>query len=938
MFRMRYAIGLSGLLLIASFAFGNIENQGGQPDFVNDFFKKEFNDLQDRIATSKSLKKSGAGEPRGAILDSQALIFKTDRDPLDVVQRRTEALLADLRKGGLADFNRFEARLSQIKLASSASGLGKTVNASAVRLRQDLYMQTMALQREIALANPLMDFDSLLFVATRFPNVGDVGHIIQLFQGHIFGNMAGDGQGLFLIKGLKSDNPTAINIVANSTVQNEGRFKNSKLSGGAFLSPDLSYDGKTIIFAWRQPGGGIGPWSGSNEGFNKEFNFHIFKVNVDGSNLIQLTDGNYNDFDPCWLPNGRIAFVTERRGGFGRCHGGWQGRTFTIFSMKSDGTDMYCIDYHETNEWQPSVDNSGKIVYSRWDYVDRDAIVAHNMWTMSPDGCDSRSYHGNYPIPWSTIPGSDYFDTADGRLYRPMTEFYIRSIPNSMRYVATVTGHHVYPFGDIVLIDPTVPDDNKNSQITGITTDRTIWYDKANPSTYGTTWPLSEGYFICSYNSDIVLLDKTGNRQVLFSASKAPGVNAACRCQDPVPLRPRKKPLEITPKTYQGERKTLPDHKRAVLSVMDVRNSDMPLPAGVKIKELRIVQIFPKTTVSADDPRTNYALQALCRMSLGTVPVEKDGSVYCEAPVGKSLYFQILDERGCAVQSMRSDTWVHEGEHLTCAGCHEDKWKSAPTGSQPLALQRAPSKLKPEYGASVEPLTFYRTAKPVFDAQCAPCHKQQGKGPTMSYGSLQKYAFCYQGIQDSINIPPRNGIYAGSRTTPGKHGAVQSLLFSHLGSTHHDVKLSPEETRKVTLWLDLCSMELGAYTGVNEQRVGQVVWPDLDCDPKNPQGIENDFPSPEVVAVGGGDARLSSVQPLEMRINGTSVTIANPHRTDVRISLFDLTGRCVYSKTFGQRAAKLSVDMRNWPIARGIYVLRAFAEKSCAIVMAAKVD
>ena len=57
--------------------------------------------------------------------------------------------------------------------------------------------------------------------------------------------------------------------------------------------------------------------------------------------------------------------------------------------------------------------------------------------------------------------------------------------------------------------------------------------------------------------------------------------------------------------------------------------------------------------------------------------MEEDGSVYCEAPVGKALYFQLLDEKGMAVHSMRSATYVHPGEHLSCLGCHEDKWKPA---------------------------------------------------------------------------------------------------------------------------------------------------------------------------------------------------------------------------------------------------------------------
>ena len=61
------------------------------------------------------------------------------------------------------------------------------------------------------------------------------------------------------------------------------------------------------------------------------------------------------------------------------------------------------------------------------------------------------------------------------------------------------------------------------------------------------------------------------------------------------------------------------------------------------------------------------------RHVLGTVPVEPDGSAYFTVPAQKEIFFQALDETGLAVQSMRSGTYVHPGEALTCQGCHEPK-------------------------------------------------------------------------------------------------------------------------------------------------------------------------------------------------------------------------------------------------------------------------
>ena len=125
------------------------------------------------------------------------------------------------------------------------------------------------------------------------------------------------GGGIFVLRDFKTA-PVIVDILEHSTVRN-GRFKGKSLEGGAFLRPDLSFDGKRVLFAWNNIADKC---------------YHIFGVNIDGSELTQLTDGesnfmqlgtmdsSHNDFDPCWLPDGRIAFLSDRRGGYGRCHGG----------------------------------------------------------------------------------------------------------------------------------------------------------------------------------------------------------------------------------------------------------------------------------------------------------------------------------------------------------------------------------------------------------------------------------------------------------------------------------------------------------------------------------------------------------------------------------------------------------------------------------------
>ncbi len=269
---------------------------------------------------------------------------------------------------------------------------------------------------------------------------------------------------------------------------------------------------------------------------------------------------------------------------------------------------------------------------------------------------------------------------------------------------------------------------------------------------------------------------------------------------------------------------------------------------------MRIVQLIPQML---DDwfslesvSQISYATDSIGRMPLGIVPVEEDGSVYCEAPVGKAIYFQLLDEQGMAVHSMRSATYVHPGEHLSCMGCHEDKWQgSPPAPTHPIALTRPPSKLVQEVTSGAMPFNFQQLVKiPVFDKKCVPCHAQHEKAPDMSYRSLARddLVFSCPGEHNALSWV---GL-GGSRTTPGNFGAHASGLVKTLKTQpqHQDLKLTADDWKRITLWLDLNSNEIGWIgndrSQITAQKLGKALWPPVDVDPLHPTGIEIDFPLP----------------------------------------------------------------------------------------------
>jgi hypothetical protein len=231
--------------------------------------------------------------------------------------------------------------------------------------------------------------------------------------------------------------------------------------------------------------------------------------------------------------------------------------------------------------------------------------------------------------------------------------------------------------------------------------------------------------------------------------------------------------------------------------------------------------------------------QSLSRVPLGLAPIEADGSVHFQAPFGCPLYFQVLDENGLAIQSMRSLTYVQRGEHLSCQGCHEhkDRAPSLAANAVPAALRRAPSRLKPELPEGAVPAGFYHLVKhSTVGKACVGCHAEQGKGPTSieyerlagaypkgdGYGQwLKNERWIFQ-----IWVMPYNtdSVY-GFRSTPGHFGASASRLWRHVMRPEARKRFSAADLRRLSLWLDCNSNEFGAGHSFEEQRTGKVVWP-----------------------------------------------------------------------------------------------------------------
>jgi len=744
----------------------------------------------------------------------EALILESDRGPADVVLRRTAALLVDLKRlPGTPDLAPRATELKELQAAASEVAVGE------VKARLELFKKACKLRRKIAFANPLLNFDKILFIKRHRPTYN---HMCDQY----YGITARPGGGLYVLSDPFGSNPQLRDVLADSVVE-RGRLKGQKLEGGCFLSPDLSYDGKTILFAYVECQGDRGHrhhTDPSRGHWHEGRCYHVFKVNVDGSGLEQLTDGTWNDFDPCWLPNGRIVFISERRGGYLRC--GRVCPTYTLYDMNPDGSDIRCVSFHETNEWHPSLTHDGRIIYTRWDYIDRHGCTAHLPWVTTPDGRDSRAVHGNFAP----------------RRSRPDMELDIRAIPGSHKFVATAAPHHGQAFGSLVVIDPRMIDDDAMAPVKRITPDVAFPESQGGTQTYATAWPLSEDYYLCVYdaatevrglgrpgNYGIYLVDSFGNKELLYR-------DPAIACQSPIPLRPRPMP-PVLPAFSQ--RVAANEPAKASVAVLSVYDSLKPWPQGTRITALRVFQVIPMSVPSGRPPheiglRLPSAGDSVnpARYVLGTVPVEEDGSAHFIVPARKELFFQALDERGLAVQSMRSATYLQAGERLVCQGCHEPKSRAPETAKRPpAALLREPSRLKPDVDGT-NPFSYPRLVQPVLERHCVKCHsKHPKKAPRLDRQVVgqgrRKWYVSY------ASLAPRYGFHNygnGYRTTPGRFGARASKLYGMLEKGHHDLKLPTQDLHRIALWLDSCSLFYGVYEkeGGEAQLRGEIARPTLE--------------------------------------------------------------------------------------------------------------
>ena len=692
-----------------------------------------------------------------------------------------------------------------------------------------------------------------------------------------------------------------LTILPDGTVTNETLLSRPK---GCIRDPDLSHDGRTLVFSMRESFNENAYIKARRKGtptrqraFPYDFytklegdDYHLYTLDLETRRLRQITFSDpapCADIEPCWTSDGRIVFQSSRCEQAIPCH---QTMDLNLYSCDADGGNVRRLAIDGGSTSHPVELPDGRILYTRYEYNDRCARLQQPLFSMRADGTDQTALYGN---------ASAY----------PASLIHFRPIPESGSLVGIVSGHHVHQVGKLARLDPrlgTEGDDGltfvAGSDLEGKGAVVRSAYAKnpkmargRNPHGYdfafqaGPLWqnpyPVSEREFIVGFLPEgsltiknhsapgfgIYWQDETGDRELL-------AYDPDIECSQPVPVRTR-------PKAHAYAAKPL--DWGSAFGVFHVQNVYFgPGLEGVKpgtVKRLRVVAVENRPTYTYSAPMDqkgescfddfiaydrDWSGEAITlggswdvKHVLGEVDVNPDGSCLFRCPALNAVYFQLLDERGRCVQTMRSWTHLQPGETASCLGCHESRRTAYPPSGKsfvgrvqdlrpaagqpphPLLARLSAAKGLPllastanymgvnaphatDPDAPTEGFSFRALVQPILDRSCVKCHDGEGeaaKRPNLTRAwrrdvnprAHRRFSESYAALTRSgFQTRLCNWYSSGGRPAmlpPYAQGSGASRLMDYFDGKHKGVKVTDDEYRTVACWLDLAIPFGGSY-------------------------------------------------------------------------------------------------------------------------------
>jgi hypothetical protein len=625
---------------------------------------------------------------------------------------------------------------------------------------------------------------------------------------------------------------------------------------------DLSFDATRIAFDFK---------AAPDEGYR------LHEASLDGSWVRPLTvppdheaeliaryrlgyHHGTDDMHPCYLPDGGIAFVSTRCEYSVLCDSSDNFTVSNLYRVEADGSQLRPLSNSPLSEASPVLLPDGRILYHRWEYLDKAAGNIKSLWAMNPDGTASAEVYGN--------------DIAF-----PETMIYARPIPNRPGHIVMLGASHCCPnnaLGTVIQID--VNHDIRSPDTMRFVTpdihalhhngfhflgeDGQWIHDMTGTlgRLFKDPYPISDDLFLVAHKPpglpwndprgyELCLLDGQGKTTTLYR-------DEAISVWHPYPLLPRPTP----PVPQVARDPNLARQNLAQCLVMDVYAGLDGVPRGT-IKHLRVLEQLGRPWAARkswnDRHGQHHAHSAIGDGSLsvklqhGIVPVEPDGSAHFFVPAMRNIYFQALDEHYRAVQTERTYVNYMPGEMRSCVGCHvpQNETPSLLRGT-PLAARRPPSHPGPQPGQqqAAQVFDYDRQIQPIWDRHCLECHQSEPANAGLNLAGTHVETFS-QSYHQLIELSRQPTQLLGSRSARNEDAAfldqeaMQFLPPYSLGSTtsplvaflsngqlplhddsfqsyvdsllaaHPDVALSSEELIRVITWIDVNAPFHPSYWG-----------------------------------------------------------------------------------------------------------------------------
>lgn len=585
---------------------------------------------------------------------------------------------------------------------------------------------------------------------------------------------------------------------------------------GIIRDPCVSFDGSRIAFAMRAS--------------EHTDDYHLYVMHWPDRSVKQITFGpGTADIEPCWLPGGDMLFSSTRGDISVPC---WSSDVMNMYRCDGEGRYLRRLAFDQAHTLYPQILRDGRILYTRWEYNDRVSGKVHKLFVMNPDGTAQTEFYGN-------------------NSHSPRSIIHGRAIPGSHKVLVIGSGHHTDQSGKLMRLDH-----NKGTQeeqgleyvapVRPFEPVRDDYFGRQG-ELFQYPLPIDEDNYIVSLHPEggpprgaykfryrIYWVSSAGDRELLV-------YDPAVSSGQAVPRMARSSP-SVRPDGFKLERNEGEFYVQNVYFGPGLKG----VPQGI-VRKLRIVALSYRA-MSAGVDYNQPSSQVHTPVSigngswdvkhvLGTVDVEKDGSAYFKVPARQPVYFQLLDERGYLVQTMRSWAMLMPGEMFSCVGCHEHKHNTLLDGKPAtLASRRGPQRPVPFYeqgeiappeqlrflspsqrrayeylnvnapqGTDVpQGFSYLREIQPIWDAHCVGCHTGRDnadgtRSPMNLLADTRNYGWkeAWEGVASRPKTAENPYPQTGRDMNPGRDYCESYVNLTKYG------RVCNEQVNKLLDWLPM---------------------------------------------------------------------------------------------------------------------------------------